>query len=206
MIHDIAEILKGFIEAENLPYVDSLSGLVQTETVMKKGKKGTDVVEKSFPIYCPTKDNCDPNKITPLVPDKDLRSLFYFERNGDVLFRGREKGRSKFTADLLLTGWLNPKLLGYNDCSITAPIIAELLRVLDRGVFNDPNGVYSMMIIKPISLKTKERSIFQRYKLGDKFYHLLEYPYDYFQIRVQVEFALHDNCMPDFVPQDPKVC
>ena len=206
MIYDIAEILKGFIEGENLPYVDCLAGLVQTETVMKKGKKQGDVVERSFPIYCPKTEPCDPNNIQPLLPDKDLKSLFYFERNGDVIFGGREKNRSKFTAELLLTGWLNPKELGFNDCSITAPIIAELLRILDKGFFNDPNGVYSMMLIKPISLRTKERIIFQRYKFGSKFYHLLEYPYDYFQIRVQVEFQLHDNCMPDFVPQDPIVC
>ena len=206
MIYDIGEILKGFIEAENLPYVDVLAGVVQTETVMKMGKKGNEIVEKSFPVYCPKLEPCDPNNIMPLVPDKDLKSLFYFERNGDVIVGGRDKGRTKFTTDLLLTGWLNPKALGFNDCSITAPIIAELLRILDKGFFNDPNGVYSKMIIKPISLKTKERSIFQKYRYGDKFYHLLEYPYDYFQIRVQVEFWLHDNCMPDFVPQPPIVC
>ncbi len=206
MKYDIAEILKGCIEAENLPYVDCLAGLVQTETAMKTGKKKGDIVEKSFPIYCPKTDPCDPNNIMPLVPDEKLKSLFYFESNGDVLFNGREKGASKFTADLLLTGWLNPRMLGFDDCSITAPIVAELIRIMDKGFFNGPNGIYSRIIIKPISLKTKERSIFSKYKYGTKFYHLLEYPYDYFQIRFQVEFWLHDNCMPDFVPQPPIVC
>lgn len=205
MIYDIGEILKGFIEVENLPYVDCLAGVVQTETVRKKKGK-TEVVEKSFPIYCPKTEPCEPNNIKPLIPDKDLKSLFYFERNGDILFSGRDQNRSLFVADLLLTGWLNPRALGFNDCSITAPIIAELLRIMDKGHFNDPNGVYSKMVIKPISLKTKEPSIFQKYKYGDKFHHLLEFPYDYFQIRLQVDFQLHDNCMPDFVPQDPIVC
>lgn len=205
MIQDIGEILKDLIAAESLPYVETLAGVVQEETVKKRGKKVGEFVTKKFPIYCPLTEPCDPNNIEPLIPDSKRKSLFYFERNGEIIFNGREKGYSSFTADLLLVGWLNPKALGQDDCSITAPIIAQMLRILDKGYFN-ALGIYSKIIIRPLTLTTKDPKIFDKYKYGEQFYHLIEYPYDYFRIRVQVDFMVHDNCMPDFVPQDPIVC
>lgn len=206
MINEIGEIIKECIANENLPYIETLAGVVQSETATKLGKKKGEFVNKVFPIYCPLLEDCEPNNIEPLVPDKNRKSLFYFERNGDVIFNGRDKGYSMFTADLLLTGWLNPRKLGFEDCSISAPIIAELIKVLNKGYFNGPNGTYSKILIRPISVKTKEPSIFQKYKYNTQFYHLLEYPYDYFQIRIQVEFAIHDNCFTPLTPTDPIVC
>ena len=47
MLYDIAEIIKGKIAAQGLPYIETLAGLVQVETVYKKrtiktlSKKGT---------------------------------------------------------------------------------------------------------------------------------------------------------------------
>ncbi len=205
MIYDIGEILKSIIEAENLPYVETLAGVVQTETAEKRGKKFGDFVTKSFPVYCPQKEPCEPNKIEALVPDSSRKSLFYMEQNGEILFRGRDKGYNKFTADLFLVGWLNPKKLGSNDCSITAPIIAQIVKILNKGHFNALNQ-YSKIFIQPISIATKEKKIFDKYKYSKLFYHLLEYPYDYFRIRIQVDFQIHDNCIENYIPQDPIVC
>lgn len=198
MIYDIGEILKNCLAAEALPYVETLAGVVQIETVKKATSKST-MEAKSYPVYCPQKGACDPQNIEALIPDKKRKSLFYFERNGDVLFTGRERGYSNFTTNIVLVGWLNPKKLGSSDCSITAPIISQILRVFDKKHFNDVGGVYSKIYIKPLSVKTKEPVIFQKYKLGDKFYHLLEYPYDYFSINLQVTFSLHDNCIDNFI-------
>lgn len=203
MTNDIAEILKDILAAESLPYIEKLAGLVQSETKIDGIKKEGSVM-KVYPVYCPLKEACEPNKTEPLVPDKNTKSLFYFETASDTLFKGREKGRSFFTADLWLVGWLNPKALGSNECSISAPIIAQILNVLDKSIFNGPGGVYSMVKIRPVSIKTKEKSIFQKYKLGKQFYHLLEYPYDYFAIRFNVDFAIHNNCINDFIV-NPKI-
>jgi hypothetical protein len=208
MIYDIAEILKNIIRDQidlgNIQYIETLAGLVQTETAQKQKSK-SELIERSFPVYCPQTEPCDPNNIEPLVPDKDKKSLFYFERRGDILYTGREKGFNNFTAQLDLVGWLNPKKLGSNECSIQAPIVAEMVRLLNRKAFNDPGGVYSKMSISPFSLKSKEPVIFSKYKYSDKFYNLLEYPYDYFSITFSVSFSLHDNCIDEFLisPEEP---
>lgn len=193
MINDIGEILKGLIDAEGLPYVETLAGVVQEETAEKP--KG--FTSKVFPVYCPQLEACDPNNIEPLVPDNKRKSLMYFERNGEILFRGRDKKYSQFTADLFFVAWLNPRKLGYTDCSISAKISAKIIQIWDKGYFNS-GGTYSKILIKPISIAHKDKKIFDKYKYTDKFYHLLEYPYDYFRIRVQVDFMIHDNCLEDF--------
>lgn len=206
MIYDIGEILKDFIQAENLPYVEVLAGVVQEETATKLGKQKGSFIQKMFPVYCPVTEPCDPNNIRPLVPDRKLKSLFYFERNGAVLFRGRERGYNNFTADLFLTVWMNPKELGIDECTVSAKVIPEILRILDKGHFNDPNGIYSKMLIRPISIRTKEKVIFSKWRYSNKFYNLLEFPYDYFQLRFQIDFSLHDNCAEQLQVQSPVVC
>lgn len=205
MIDQITEILKDCVANESLTYIETLAGLVQTETKEVHAKK-LELVQRAYPIYCPVGKPCPPNKILPLVPSNDKRSLFYFERNGDVLFMGRDRGFSYFQAEVWLVGWLNPKKLGYDDCSISAPIIAQLLQIFDKGYFNDPAGVYSKMTIKPLTIKTKEPSIFQAYKYNKKFYQILEYPYDYFAIRLQINWALGDACLDDLVIQPELPC
>jgi len=206
MIYDIGEILKGFIEAENLPYVEILAGVVQEETATKLGKNQGTFIQKVFPIYCPLTEQCDPGNIMPLIPDRKLKSLLYFEKNGSILFRGRDRGYNQFTADIYLTAWLNPKELGVDECSVSAKVVAEILRIMDKGFFNGPNGVYSKMIIRPIAINQKDKIIFSKWKYSDKFYNLLEYPYDYFQLRFQVDFSIHDNCAEQLQVNNPIVC
>lgn len=205
MISQITEILKDCIAAENLSYVETLAGLVQTETKEIKNKK-PELIQRAFPVYCPLTEPCPPNKIQPLVPDNQRKSLFYFERNGDVLFTGRERGFSNFTGEVWLVCWLNPKKLGYDTCDLSAPIIAQMLRIFDKGAFNDPGGVYSKIYIKPLTMRHKEPKIFQLYKYNKKFYHLLEYPYDYFAIRFQIRWSVGDNCIDDLTPQPEIPC
>ena len=204
MLYDIAEIIKGKIAAQGLPYIETLAGLVQVETVYKK-KDNKNLIEKRYPIYCPITDPCPPGKTIPLVPDLKKKSIFYFQNNGNVTFNSRDRGYTNFTADLWLVGWLNPKALGSPDCSITAPIIAQLLNILDLPAFNDVGGVYTKIKIRPNRLLTKEPVIFAKYKYT-KFHSLLEYPYDYFAVQLFVDFSIHENCINDFIVNNPIDC
>lgn len=206
MIYDVAEILKECIESESLPYVETLAGLVQTETRDKLDKKGEGIITRSYPIYCPEKADCEPNQIEPLVPDRKRTSLFYFENNADTLILGRTRGYVEFQANLRLVGWLNPKKLGVEDCSITAPIVAQLLVVLDKKIFNDPARFMTRIQIMPTKVLTKNDIVFKKYKYNRKFYSLLEFPYDYFGIDISVKFAVPENCITNFVPGAPTVC
>lgn len=198
MIYDIGEILKNCIGDENLPYIETLAGLVQQESVQKLKSKN-ELVKKSFPIYCPIKGACSPNNVEPLIPNKNRKSLFYVQDNGGVFFSGKGPGYSTFTADLWLVGWLNPKKLGSDECSISAPIIAQLLKIINKKTFNGPNGIYSRIKFRPSRILTKEPIIFSKWGYSDKFYHNIEWPYDYFAIQIFVDFAVGDSCIENFI-------
>lgn len=202
MVYNIAEIIKTCIADASLSYVDVLAGLVQTETVKKPVDK-IKLVAKTYPVYCPLKGDCSPNNIVSLVPNPEYKSLFYFENNGGVTPINNTYGYCNYTAKLMLVGWLNPKKLGSSECVITDGIIAEIIKVLRKPRFN--SGMVSKIKINPTRLLTKERRIFDKYKYRNA-HHLLEFPYDYFAIEMDVDFSIHRECIDKFIASTPLPC
>lgn len=199
MVYNICEILKTCIEDESLSYVETIAGLVQVETVQKKASK-TDLIQKKFPIYCPIKQECDPNKIDPLIPDCNRKSLFYFENNGNTILNDRDKRFFNYTSSIRLVGWLNPRKMGSNDCDISCLISAEIMNILEKSTFN--SGEILKIKIRPSALLVKDSKIFSKYLYGKKFYNLIEYPYDYFAIDLFVDFSINKDCISKFTPTD----
>lgn len=194
--------MKGLISTAALPYVDVLAGLVQTETLKKQASKDS-LVEKSFPIYCPTKELCEPNKILPLIPDKKKKSLIYFENNGGVTFNDKSFGYYNYTAAIRMVVWLNPKQLGSADCSISLPISQKLISILTPKIFN--SSPLTKIKIRLSKITTKDVAIFSKYKYNRQ-NDLLEFPYDYFAVDFFVDFSVHQNCVDDFTVDLPDQC
>lgn len=202
MVFEIGEILKGIVSTAALPYVQHLGGMARIETVKKQASRDT-LVEKSFPIYCGLNETCHPNNTMNLVPDRKKKSLFYFESNGPVAVNDHAYGFTNMTAPIRLVVWLNPKELGSPDCSITKPIIYELINLFDKPYFN--SGAIAKIKIRFRQELYRDVSIFTKYKYNRQS-DLLEYPYDFFALDFMVDFSIHKNCLAQFTPATPIKC
>lgn len=203
MLFNIVEIIKDRIDVENLNYVDKLAGLVTLEHVKKQSSKTT-TVDKSYPVYCSLNNDCDTSKILPLIPDRKLKSLFYFEDLRGINVLGTEKGFINYSASVRLIGWINPKLLGSTDCDIKSMIMTEIIHLMIGNTFN--SGVYTKIKTNILSIPPKSENLFSNYKYSDKFVELLDKPYDYFAIDLSIEFSIHKNCLISFNSTPPIVC
>lgn len=203
MIFEITETIKQRIEDANLTYVETLAGLTRIEHVEKQTSKNS-LIQKVYPIYCDLNDGCNTSKVMPLIPDKKKKSLFYFEDLRGVSVNNTDRGFVNYTAYIRLIGWLNPKLLGSEDCSITAPITGGLISVILGKTFN--SGYLVKIKTRILNIPPKDSSLFSKYKYNRHFIELLDKPYDYFAIDIAVDFSVHHNCIDKFTPGIPDLC
>jgi len=203
MVYDLCEILKQRIDNESLGYIETLAGLVQTEHVDKQASK-TDVIEKSYPIYCPLNQQCNTKQLEPLVPDRKRKSLLYFEDLKGIVVNSTDRGYVNYTAYPRLVCWINPKLLGSENCSISGAVMSELISIL---VSNSMNALDFVKIrARVLNIPPRDPNLFSKYKYSRKFVQLLDYPYDYFAIDLAVDFSIHRNCITKYITQDPIEC
>jgi hypothetical protein len=203
MIFKITEVLKQRIEDSNLSYIETLAGLTRIEHVEKKKSKDS-LIQKSYPIYCDVKNECDQSKILPLVPGRKKKSLFYFEDLRGVTVNDTDSGFVNYTGYVRLIAWLNPKLLGSEDCSITAPITNELINILLGKTFN--SGDFAKIKTRILSIPSKGPHLFSKYKYNRNFIELLDKPYDYFALDIAVDFSIHKNCINKYIVNTPITC
>lgn len=203
MLFKITDIIKERIENANLQYIETLAGLTRIDHVEKKVSKDA-LIQKSFPIYCDLNDGCNTSKALPLIPDRKKKSLFYFEDARGINVGGTDRGFVNYTAFVRLIGWINPKLLGSEDCSITAPIINELIFVMMGNSFN--SGDFAKIKTRILNVPPKEPGLFSKYKYNRNFVELLDKPYDYFAIDIAIDFSIHRNCINKYTPTEPVLC
>lgn len=198
MNHKIANILKGYIEP--LPWIDKISGLVQTANIRKrvKGTNNDDgnFIHGSFPISCDIDlDTCINGTYQDLAPASKKKSVLYFEDHGGTPFIARIGNKIKFRSLLRLVCWLNLKRItggvchnDGGDCGVSGDYVIDILKILPDHPFSTPEFV--SIYITSISQVERSVDIFSRYTYHEEQTQYLMYPYDYFALDIEIEFTI----------------
>jgi len=202
MIEPIVDIFKDKIET--LLFAEKVAGIVKTAPVqISDGENRTFL--KRFPVECQTTiEDCKTGRYKDLIPNNAYQSIIYFEDNGISLVS--VNGTSfRFRANTTLVGWLNLAKLGQTSCSISAAIIATLIKNLPQNHQNLP-PVYQNIVWNITNILPKSAAIFSRYSYSEEVNQYLLYPFDYFALSMSIEFSVNSNCIEDFLPSDGINC
>lgn len=199
---DIANIIKDYIK--DLPFVDRITGLVRPVTKIDLVDLydedneiiGQSQVRKVFPVSCDvTEAQCnEEGSLYDFVPNSDLRSLVYFEDRGAVLIDTRPR-EFVFRSVVRLVCWMNLNRFNRNGCSISAPVMASILKALPKGHFN--SSPYTKASITVGEIQPKTSAIFSQYTYNEEVSQYLLYPFDYFAMDFIVEYSINENCISD---------
>jgi len=196
MIIDIGNILKS--KLIGLAFVDRIAGVVQTavETEEEKNKAAV----KKFPVACNVNEkDCEAasDRLTDLVPNDSKKSVIYFEDIGGAVFQNQTKRDHNYVATIRLIGWLNLKLLGQDDCSVTSLVVANIIGAFSQQRTFNQTPFTRIKIVANRQL-TKDPNIFSKYTYVEHETKYLLYPFDYFAIDFKVEFSINEECMDTF--------
>lgn len=197
----IADIIKGHIE--DLDFVDKIAGLTSVSYFDIKNKDG-ELVQKAVPIACcVTADDCKQGAYNDLMPDSKYKTVIYFE-DGGVKFVKRESHWKYYQSNLRLVCWINVAKIKEdccqqnNACTMAAHLIAEIVRVLPN--FPENHTPFDQVYSEVMSQEVRSNSIFSQYTYDEKHIQYLMYPYDYFCLDIQTDFAI---CIKGTAVYDP---
>ena len=210
----IANIIKGHIEG--LDFVDKIAGLTSV-TYFDVTDKDKNTVQKAFPVACcVTADDCKVGAYNELMPDSKYKTVIYFEDRG-VTFAKSESNWKYYTSNLRLVCWINvAKLLGdtCNEgtaCTVAAHLITDIIRSLPS--FPEHNYPFNHVYSEVTNQEVRSNGIFAAYTYDEKHSQYLMYPYDYFALDIQTNFAIcmegtgvyDSNCDADYDTLDAPV-
>lgn len=197
----IADIIRHHIE--NLDFVDKIAGLTAV-TYFDMRDKDNNLVQKSFPIACcVTADDCKEGAYNELMPDSKYKTVIYFEDQG-VTFNRSESNWKYYTSNLRLVCWINVAKILLDDCktgkacTMSAHIIAEIIRALPS--FPSYHSPFSHVYSEVVNQEIRSNSIFSQYTYDEKHIQYLMYPYDYFALDIQTQFAI---CLKETAVYNP---
>ena len=187
----IADIIRGHIDS--LDFVDKIAGMVAPLTFEIRDKDNNMVV-KTFPIACcVSADDCKEGAYNELMPDSAYKTVIYFEDQG-VTFVKAESHWKYYQSTLRLVCWINvAKILG-DDCStgeactLAAHLIAEIIRALPG--FPENHSPFDHVYSEVTGQEIRNPGIFSAYTYDEKHTQYLMYPYDYFALTIQTNFAI----------------
>jgi hypothetical protein len=194
---DIAEILRAKIAGLN--FIDRLAGLIRPliKIDVAQDDQNVDyVVRKVFPIACNvTAAQCEEDgRYLDLVPNDKYAPLMYFEDRGVVPVK-REGDLYYFKSRLRLVGWINLNRFDTTSCSISAMMVMILMKQFPNVKFN--SGNYQRISITSLAEAPKSSDIFGAYSYLQETNQYLLYPYDYFAIDIETDFAISSKCIED---------
>ncbi|MES2395674.1 MAG: hypothetical protein V4549_06710 [Bacteroidota bacterium] len=195
MTADIAAIIRGYID--NLPFVDKIGGLVKPLSLVRT-EDGGRVIKKIIPIDCSvTHADCIKGRYTDLIPNSKYKSVIYFEDGGTIKVND---GRADFAfqSNLKMVCWLNLKLLGKDNCSVSALAIASILDAIPNNFIN--SSPYTRIQITCSGEDPKSPAIFSKYTYDENAIQYLMYPYDYFALNFQVKYVIPRGCITGLTP------
>lgn len=191
MNQGIADIIRGHIDG--LDFVDKIAGLtaVQVFDILDGENKR---VEKRFPVACcTTADDCKTGAYNELMPDSKYKTVIYFEDKG-ISFVKAESNWKYFKSSLRLVCWINvAKILGDTcktgtTCTLSAHLIAEIIRAIPA--MPEDHSPFYRVYSEVVSQEVRSNSIFSAYTFDEKQCQFLMYPYDYFALDIETNFAL----------------
>lgn len=193
MVYDICEILKGYLTG--LPFTDIVAGLAVESTYKDKG------LEKTLPYYCGFESGCD-SDYTKLIPNKETKSILYFEEViGASQVGRRANGQKTFSTSVNLIGWLNKKKLGETNCQISSTYMYSIMEALPEKRFD--NGIFRNIRITSININPRLPQILKKYTYTDKNDFMLKSGYDYFSLRIDLQYDVNTACVIE--PNNPEI-
>lgn len=196
MIREIAKTLKNRILYEGgLPYLDNVSGLVQTVSYKAEDENGNPLT-KRFPVSYDTNiaDACSARPERALTPDSTKAGIIYFEQNGAITpLRALSGGRQLMRCNIVAVVWLNRRKITGDDYGEIAPrAYEEILGRLQKSQVK--SEVLPAITVTPLGFR-QSPEIFSRYTYEEEVLQYLRPPFDYFAMDLNVTFIARKNCI-----------
>ena len=193
MNNDIAAIL--LAHKNSGIYVDRIAGLVYP---LERTVAGADYksVKQIFPVSCTeSPEACTDDAVyKSLVPDAKYRSIIYFEEFSEVQFLERDRHGLKYATELLLVCWFNTlRFVNGSRCNIGSLLASNIIGDLPFNYFNA--APYSQVHVTSVRQPIKSKDLFSKYTYNNELSQYLIYPFDFFALRIRVEFVLPLNCI-----------
>ncbi len=208
---EVANIIKGLLQPFEVggsgtnQFIDKLAGLVTAISINEKNETdGT--ITKTFPISCSTTfEECNKSgAYKDLMPNSRYGCMVYLEEEGGVNLVSEDRYGRKYSASFLLVGWVNQKKLGTDECSITGAVVNTIINAISIKPFN--SGIYNSVQIEVNGQNPKSQNPFSKYTYDQNSTQFLMAPYDYFSLKVDVNFVVNPNCITDFSKQNNLNC
>lgn len=185
-------------------YVDKITGLVRLyEKKIMVQENPPVFITRYMPLSCKVSDPEKCSDTDMMIPDKNLKSVIWFEDGGAFSTKRESKAQFYFST-LRMVVWLNLKFFNHSGCSISA----EVFQDINARFFNDRNENYNgyqrFHTLKLIQ-DAKSKDIFSRYSFADDNM-FLNYPFDYFAVTIETEFSIHQSCKPEITLSDDPDC
>lgn len=192
----IASILKDYLNT--LAWKDKVAGLVKPLVRMDPVTSGNvqTSVRKVFPISCDISyADCqkDSSRYKDLHPDSKLRSLMYFEDRG-VRWIESKGGSDYYRSSLLLVGWANMDRFKFTGCYISPLLVQSIRGVIPKVPMNSTANGMTRILSNITGELPKDAGIFSKYTYNEGITQYLMYPFDYFALTVETDFAMHSSC------------
>ena len=186
-------------------FIDKLAGVVQV--ISKSERTENDgVITKTFPISCNTTfEECTKSGAhKDLIPNSRYGCMIYLEEESGVDLISEDRSGKKYRTSFLLVGWLNQKKLGTNDCSVTGKVVNTIINSLSVKPFN--NDIYNAIQIEVSGQNPKSTNPFSKYTYDQDNTQFLMAPYDYFSLKIEVNFTVQPLCITPFEKQNETTC
>ncbi len=187
-----------------LPFIDVLAGLTKLHKEKIPNQGGEDLLQM-YPVECATTQaQCTNGDYKDLSPDSDKKSVLYFEDLG-IQFLDKNVREVVYQSRLRLIGWLNLAHFVNGGCSMSAQVIANIVKELPFSQPINISGDMNLTKVKVIACQElpKNADIFLRYSYDEPRDQYLMYPFDFFAIELTTEFTLPYQCIPDIEMTDP---
>lgn len=182
----IAEILKCKIQA--VSFADKVAGMVRPVTHYRDG-----LPTVTYPVgYDVLHSDCTVGKESNLMPNSKYKSIMYFEDNG-ILAGKKEGSFQNMTASIRLVVWLNLQKITDEKCPDPGSVCAvlELMKALNNKIEN-ASPIFAIQI--EVQEIIRDKSIFSEYSYDEKYSQYLFHPYDFFAIKIKVNFKVNYDC------------
>lgn len=191
MIRTIVKEIVPYIDALN--FADLTAGVVTVATKNQMSENGT--VNKIFPIYENTPDECNGGDYLVLIPDEKYRAIIYFEELGNTI-TSQTNYEIKISSDIRLIGWFNLKNIG---ASVTSDVLLRLIAQAIPETLADFGDIENIQI-SLTGIPNKSTTLFSQYTYNEAERQYLLFPFDYGALNYTVTYSLN-KCVDDIVPE-----
>lgn len=188
MNSQIAAIILARIRAANFPWIEKNAGLVRQVSTKVKGK--VEVLPIAADVLGSA--DCEPSAIDHLLPDSRYRSILFIECTEFPSRKTENIGAPCWTATYRIVVWMDcSKLGGGAGCGDVA--YENLITTLDLPMFD--SGLFRGVVFRVVGGgPARGKDIFGKYTLNEERSQYLHYPFDFFALDLQVDFAVPKGC------------